>query len=115
MRSSKIELTDLWGVAGRLAARLRAIGIDTPLELKQADPRLIRERLGVVATRLALELRGVRCLDLERDNAGPQKHHGLALLRAAVDGARRNCAKRSHPTPRVRPKSFAGSIWRRRI
>lgn len=64
---AKIELTDLWGVAGRLAGRLQAIGIDTPLDLKRGDPRLIRERLGVVTARLALELRGVRCLDLERD------------------------------------------------
>ena len=64
---SKIELTDLWGVAGRLAARLRAIGIDTPLDLKRGDPRLIRERLGVVTARLALELRGVRCVGLERE------------------------------------------------
>ena len=29
-----MELTDLWGVAGRLAARLTALGITTPLELK---------------------------------------------------------------------------------
>jgi len=64
---SGIELTDLWGVAGRLAARLSAIGISTPLDLKRGDPRLIRERLGVVTMRLALELRGVPCMDLERD------------------------------------------------
>ena len=64
---SKIELTDLWGVADRLAARLKTIGINTPLDLKRGDSRLIRERLGVVTMRLALELRGVRCLDLERD------------------------------------------------
>lgn len=63
---AKIGLTDLWGVAGRLAARLAAIGINTPLDLKHGDPRLIRERLGVVTLRLALELRGVACLDLER-------------------------------------------------
>jgi DNA polymerase V len=63
---AKIGLTDLWGVAGRLAARLAAIGINTPLDLKHGDPRLIRERLGVVTMRLALELRGVACLDLER-------------------------------------------------
>jgi DNA polymerase V len=64
---SKIELTDLWGVAGRLAARLRAIGINTPLDLKLGDPWLIRERLGVVTARLALELRGVPCLGLEHE------------------------------------------------
>jgi DNA polymerase V len=63
---AKIELTDLWGVAGRLAARLAAIGINTPLDLKRGDPRLIRERLGVVTMRLALELRGIACFDLER-------------------------------------------------
>jgi DNA polymerase V len=64
---ARLELTDLWGVAGRLAARLKAIGIATPVDLKRGDARLIRERLGVVTMRLALELRGVRCLDLERE------------------------------------------------
>jgi DNA polymerase V len=29
----RLELTDLWGIAARLAERLRAIGITTPLEL----------------------------------------------------------------------------------
>jgi DNA polymerase V len=61
---ARIELTDLWGVAGRLAARLKAIGINTPLDLKRGDPWLIRERLGVVTMRLALELRGMPCRDL---------------------------------------------------
>ena len=32
---ARIGLTDLWGVAGRLAARLTAIGIKTPLDLKR--------------------------------------------------------------------------------
>ena len=64
---ARIQLTDLWGVAGRLAARLRAIDINTPLDLKRGDSRLIRERLGVVTARLALELRGVPCLGLEHE------------------------------------------------
>jgi DNA polymerase V len=64
---ARIELTDLWGAAGRLAARLAAIGFNTPLDLKRGDPWLIRERLPVVTMRLALGLRGVPCLDLERD------------------------------------------------
>jgi DNA polymerase V len=63
---ARVELTDLWGIAGRLAANLDLLGIMTPLALKQADPRFIRERLGVVVERLVLELRGVSCLDLER-------------------------------------------------
>ena len=62
---AKLELTDLWGIAGRLAARLNAIGIQTPLELRDADHRLIRERFSVVLERMVLELRGVACIDLE--------------------------------------------------
>ena len=60
----RLELTDLWGIAGRLAERLRAIGITTPLELRDADSRLIRERFSVVLERM-VELRGVACLGLE--------------------------------------------------
>jgi DNA polymerase V len=63
----RLELTDLWGIAGRLAVRLQAIGINTPLDLKRGDPWLIRERLGVVSLRLALELRGMPCLGLEQE------------------------------------------------
>jgi DNA polymerase V len=64
---ARMELTDLWGIAGRLAARMTMLGIMTPLDLKRGDARLIRERLGVVSMRLALELRGTRCLHLEQD------------------------------------------------
>lgn len=60
-----MDLTDLWGVAGRLAARLRELGIADPLVLKQADPRFLRQCFGVVLERLARELRGVPCLALE--------------------------------------------------
>lgn len=66
----KLELTDLWGVAKRLALRLYGIGIQTPLQLRDADPSLLRERVGVVMERMALELRGVPC-------------HGLSLSVAA--------------------------------
>src|SRR5271170_7444744 len=61
----RLELTDLWGIAGRLAERLRAIGIMTPLELRDADHRLVRERFSVVLERMVLELRGVACIGLE--------------------------------------------------
>ena len=62
---AQIKLTDLWGVAGRLAARLEAIGIRTPLELRNASPRFVRERCSVVMERMVHELRGEPCLDLE--------------------------------------------------
>src|SRR3546814_2703830 len=44
---------------------LAALGIPTPIDLKRADPRLIRERFNVVLERTVYELRGVSCLGLE--------------------------------------------------
>lgn len=62
---SRMTLTDLWGVAGRMAQRLADLGITTPLKLRESDPAFIRERFSVVMQRMVLELRGVSCLDLE--------------------------------------------------
>ena len=61
----RMELTELWGVAHRMAARMTAIGITTPLALRDADPRHMREQFSVVIERLVYELRGVSCLSLE--------------------------------------------------
>jgi DNA polymerase V len=54
----RIDLTDLWGITSRLAARLIALGIKTPLDLRDADPQFMRERFSVVMERMTLELRG---------------------------------------------------------
>src|SRR5580700_3204957 len=53
---ARLPLTDIWGIAGRLSRRLADIGITTPLALKQADARFIRERFSVTRERTALEL-----------------------------------------------------------
>lgn len=66
---SKIALTDLWGVKERMAARMAAVSVTTPMELRLADPRIVKERIGVVAQRTALELRGVRAIAFEEGAA----------------------------------------------
>ena len=63
-----LDLADVWGVGSRLVARLAGLGITTPLQLRAADPVLIRRQFSVVLQRTVLELRGVPCLDLERDS-----------------------------------------------
>jgi len=64
----KLALDDVWGIGRRLPASLAAIGITTPLQLRDADPTMIRQRFNVVLQRTVLELRGVPCLDLEHDS-----------------------------------------------
>jgi DNA polymerase V len=62
---ARMELTDLWGVAGRIARRLQEININSPLDLKRADPRFVRERFSVVMERMVYELGGISCMPLE--------------------------------------------------
>lgn len=58
---AQLEIGDLWGIASRLSARLADLGIETPLQLRDADPSWLRERIGVVVERLCLELNGQPC------------------------------------------------------
>lgn len=68
----QLPVGKVWGVGGRLAANLAAIGITTVLQLKQADPRRIKRNFSVVQERTVAELNGVSCLELE-DVAPPRQ------------------------------------------
>jgi DNA polymerase V len=61
------ELTNLWGISAGYSARLIKIGITTPLQLRDADPQLVRRHLGVVGQRMVFELRGEPCISLETE------------------------------------------------
>ncbi|TCQ02114.1 DNA polymerase V [Rhizobium sp. PP-F2F-G36] len=67
-----IKLTDLWGLASRMEARLRDIGVTTPLRFRDTDPKWIRSQFGVVMERMVLELQGIPCLELELEQADRQ-------------------------------------------
>ncbi len=61
------ELADIWGVSLGFIRRLASLGIGTPLELRDADPREVRGAMGVVGQRIVYELRGVGCIPLEAE------------------------------------------------
>ena len=58
-------VTEVWGVGRRLGQRLEALGIQTVLDLRKAEPRDIRREFGVVLERTVRELNGASCLELE--------------------------------------------------
>ena len=68
----------VWGIGHRLAQRLGKLGVVTALDLKRAEPKFIRSRLGVVVERTVLELRGIPCLDLELTQPD---HKGIMVAR----------------------------------
>ena len=67
-----LDVADLWGIGPRWAAKLRALGIDTALRLRESDPLHLRALFSVVVERLVYELRGIPCLALE-DIAPPKQ------------------------------------------
>jgi len=59
------ELRDLWGVGRKLSKALTLKGIHTGLDLKQANPVVVRQQFSVLVERLVRELNGDSCLPLE--------------------------------------------------
>lgn len=76
---ARTDLTDIWGVAGRSAKRLATVGITTPLQLADADPDLLRQRLSLVVARTSRELAGMPCIAME---LAPQPAKSIMVSRS---------------------------------
>ncbi|MCU6479003.1 DUF4113 domain-containing protein [Arthrobacter sp. A2-55] len=66
---ARVPVDGIWGIAGRLAKRLNALGIFTVADLRDADPVMIRHKFSVVVQRTVLELRGIPAIELETARA----------------------------------------------
>jgi len=62
---AKVDVEDIWGIGGRLAAMLKDRGIYKAAQLRDAPDGWVRQRMGVVGLRVVHELRGISCLALE--------------------------------------------------
>lgn len=58
-------IADVWGIGRSHSKSLPSYGIETALDLRNANLNWVKQRYGVVMQRLVLELRGQRCLELE--------------------------------------------------
>src|SRR5919112_731188 len=67
---ARLPVIEIWGVATRITKRLNAMGIQSILDLKRADPVRIRERFSVVMMRTVLELQGTPCIPMEEARVG---------------------------------------------
>ena len=54
-----IEVENIWGIGRRWSKKLKASGIHTARDLRDADDERMRKQYNVVMQRLILELRGV--------------------------------------------------------
>lgn len=70
---AQVDVGDVWGVGRRLKEQLKARGIATALDLKQADPVMIQRQFSVVLARTVRELQGISCLPIESVTAPRQQ------------------------------------------
>jgi DNA polymerase V len=61
----RTPIEEVWGVGPAYAAKLRARGIETALQLRDVDVSWARRAMTIVGARLVMELRGVSCIPLE--------------------------------------------------
>ena len=92
-----IGLEEVWGIGPASQAKLQAIGCRTVADVRNLDPKLARNGLTVVGSRIVHELRGEACLDLE---TMPPTRKGCAVTRSFSSPGR---GPRDDGTSRCRP------------
>ena len=61
----RLPVTNVWGIARRMAVRLEPLGIRTAWDLAKANPKVIRRHSNVNIERTIEELNGHACFELE--------------------------------------------------
>jgi DNA polymerase V len=62
---SELDVSEVWGVGRKLAIKLKALGIHTVMDLKQANSEYLRQQFSVVMEKTVRELNGTVCIELE--------------------------------------------------
>lgn len=68
----RLNVGDVWGIGRQITKKLEGQGILTAYDLKNVDPRCMRQSFSVVGERIVRELNGIPCLELE-DMEEPKK------------------------------------------
>jgi len=70
---SQIEVGEIWGVGRKLAPKLEALGLKTVLDLKHANPEVLRQKFSVVMEKTIRELNGLVCIEIEEVTPAKQQ------------------------------------------
>lgn len=70
---------DVWGVGNRYARFLKVYGITNAIQLRDADPKAIRRKMGINGLRLIEELNGNCCYPLDKN---PATKKGITVSRS---------------------------------
>ncbi|MDX1440362.1 MAG: DUF4113 domain-containing protein, partial [Rubricoccaceae bacterium] len=62
---NRLSVREVWGVGGRWATRLEAVGIQSVLDMACASNARIRKATNMTGLRTAYELRGINCIQID--------------------------------------------------
>ncbi|HPY77197.1 MAG TPA: Y-family DNA polymerase [Anaerohalosphaeraceae bacterium] len=68
----RIEVQDVWGIGRQISRKLKAAGIHTALDLREANLNWIKSQFGIQGVRTVMELQGRRCWQLEENPPAKQ-------------------------------------------
>ena len=74
-----LDVADIWGIGRALTARLASHGVNTAADVAALPPKSARQILTVTGERIALELAGIHCSDLE---LAPPARKGIIVSRS---------------------------------
>ena len=111
-----IDVGEIWGVGRKLAPKLQAMGINTALDLKQANADRLRRQFSVVMQKTIHELNGIVCIEMEE--ISPPKKQILSSRSFGVPVTDYNSLAESitlymsRAAEKLRrQQSFAGSVY----
>ena len=60
-----LPVEEIWGVGKRLGQKLRLKGIETAMDLREANPQQLKKNFSVLVARTQMELQGTPCIQLD--------------------------------------------------
>jgi DNA polymerase V len=75
---AQTRVENIWGIGIKTCIKLKKMGINTALDLRDADIEKIKQRFGIAGVRTVYELRGMCCYELDDE---PPTKKGITVSR----------------------------------
>ena len=64
---AQVDVSEVWGVGRQNCKKLNTMGVQSVLDLINANPKEIKKQFSIVMEKTVLELQGLSCIDLSDD------------------------------------------------
>ena len=70
---AQVDVSEVWGVGRQNCKKLNTMGVQSVLDLINANPKEIKKQFSIVMEKTVLELQGLSCIDLSDDTVAKSK------------------------------------------